>query len=59
MGRSYKQIPVGKDVKAQEERWVRENDRCNRQIKINTTSGTDTMRINGRQQWDPLRSNGS
>jgi hypothetical protein len=42
-------IPVGKDAKAQKERWVRENDRYSRQIKINKTSGTDTMRINGRQ----------
>jgi hypothetical protein len=51
---------VGKDGKAQEERrWVTENDRYNRQIKINKTSGTDTMRINERQQWDPLRPNGS
>jgi hypothetical protein len=60
MGCSYMQIPVGKDEKAQEERrWVTENYRYNRQIKINKTGGTDTMSIKGRQQRDPLRPNGS
>jgi len=44
---------MGKDVKVQvERRWVTENDRYKRQININKTSGTDTIRINGRNQWD-------
>ena len=51
MGRFYMQIPMGKNAKAQEERrWVRENDRYNKQIKINKTTGTDTMRINGKKK---------
>jgi hypothetical protein len=60
MGCSYMHILMGWDVKAEEERrWVTEYERYNRQIKIDKTSGIDTMRINGRQQWDPLRHNGS
>jgi len=60
MGSSYMQIPMGKDVKVQEERrWVTENDRYKRQININKTSGTDKIRINGRHQWDSFRPNGS